>query len=60
MQCQRHEASATATTGCHVKIDHSEGARSFDWVVGMPIVIAYSAYIYRAFAGKVVITQEGY
>ena len=29
-------------------------------LVGMPIVIAYSAYIYRVFAGKVVITQEGY
>ena len=29
-------------------------------LVGMPIVIAYSAYIYRVFAGKVVITQESY
>ncbi len=29
-------------------------------LVGMPIVIAYSAYIYRVFAGKVVITEESY
>ena len=29
-------------------------------LVGMPVVIAYSAYIYRVFAGKVVITQESY
>ncbi len=29
-------------------------------LVGMPIVIAYSAYIYRIFAGKVVITEESY
>ncbi|UCE61283.1 MAG: cytochrome d ubiquinol oxidase subunit II [Phycisphaerales bacterium] len=29
-------------------------------LVGMPIVIAYSAYIYRVFAGKVVISQESY
>ena len=29
-------------------------------LVGMPIVITYSAYIYRVFAGKVVITEESY
>lgn len=29
-------------------------------LVGMPIVIAYSVYVYRVFAGKVVITQESY
>ena len=29
-------------------------------LVGLPIVIAYSAYIYRVFAGKVVITEDGY
>jgi cytochrome d ubiquinol oxidase subunit II len=29
-------------------------------LVGLPLVIAYSAYIYKVFAGKVVITQEGY
>lgn len=29
-------------------------------LVGMPIVIAYTAYIYRVFKGKVVITEESY
>ena len=29
-------------------------------LIGMPIVIAYTAYIYRTFAGKVVITEESY
>ncbi len=29
-------------------------------LVGMPIVIAYTAYVYRVFAGKVVATQESY
>ena len=29
-------------------------------LIGMPIVIAYTAYIYRAFAGKVVLTEESY
>ena len=29
-------------------------------LIGMPIVIAYSAYVYRVFAGRVVITEESY
>ncbi|MBU0717142.1 MAG: cytochrome d ubiquinol oxidase subunit II [Planctomycetes bacterium] len=29
-------------------------------LIGMPIVIAYTTYIYRAFAGKVVIAEESY
>ncbi len=29
-------------------------------LIGMPIVIVYSAYIYRVFAGKVVITEDSY
>ena len=29
-------------------------------LVGMPIVIAYTAYVYKAFAGKVGIAEEGY
>ncbi|MBN2562080.1 MAG: cytochrome d ubiquinol oxidase subunit II [Phycisphaerae bacterium] len=29
-------------------------------LVGMPIVIAYTAYVYKTFAGKVVITEESY
>jgi cytochrome d ubiquinol oxidase subunit II len=29
-------------------------------LLGMPLVIAYSAYIYKTFAGKVVISEEGY
>ncbi len=29
-------------------------------VIGMPVVIGYSAYIYRVFSGKVVVTAEHY
>jgi len=29
-------------------------------LIGMPIVIAYSAYIYKVFAGKVVVEEESY
>ncbi len=29
-------------------------------LIGMPLVIVYTAYIYRTFAGKVVITEESY
>ena len=29
-------------------------------LVGMPMVIAYTAYVYKVFAGKVVITEESY
>ena len=29
-------------------------------LIGMPLVIAYTAYVYKMFAGKVVITQESY
>ncbi|HUT93534.1 MAG TPA: cytochrome d ubiquinol oxidase subunit II [Thermoguttaceae bacterium] len=29
-------------------------------LVGMPLVIAYTAYVYAVFMGKVVLTQEGY
>lgn len=29
-------------------------------LMGMPLVIGYTAFIYRAFKGKVVLTAEGY
>jgi cytochrome bd-type quinol oxidase subunit 2 len=29
-------------------------------LVGMPLVIAYTAYVYRVFMGKIVVTKEGY
>lgn len=29
-------------------------------LIGMPLVVAYSAYVYKTFAGKVIITEEGY
>ena len=29
-------------------------------LIGMPLVIVYTAYIYRTFAGKVVVTEESY
>jgi cytochrome d ubiquinol oxidase subunit II len=29
-------------------------------LIGMPIVIAYTAYVYKVFAGKVGIAEEGY
>jgi cytochrome d ubiquinol oxidase subunit II len=29
-------------------------------LIGMPLVIAYTIYIYRTFKGKTVITEESY
>jgi cytochrome d ubiquinol oxidase subunit II len=29
-------------------------------LIGMPLVILYTAYIYRVFRGKVVLTEESY
>ena len=29
-------------------------------LIGMPLVLAYTAYIYRTFAGKVVVDEESY
>jgi cytochrome d ubiquinol oxidase subunit II len=29
-------------------------------LIGMPLVIAYTAWIYKTFEGKVVITEESY
>jgi len=29
-------------------------------LIGMPLVIAYTAYIYRVFKGKVVLTEDSY
>ncbi len=28
--------------------------------IGMPVVVAYTAYIYKVFKGKIVVTEEGY
>ena len=29
-------------------------------LIGMPLVVAYTVYIYRVFKGKVMTTEEGY
>jgi cytochrome d ubiquinol oxidase subunit II len=29
-------------------------------LIGVPILIAYTAYLYKTFAGKVVVTEESY
>ena len=29
-------------------------------LIGMPLVIAYTAYVYRVFMGKIVVTKDGY
>ena len=29
-------------------------------LIGMPIVMAYTAYVYKVFAGKVALEEEGY
>jgi cytochrome d ubiquinol oxidase subunit II len=29
-------------------------------LIGMPIVIAYTAYVYKVFAGKVRVEDDGY
>jgi cytochrome d ubiquinol oxidase subunit II len=29
-------------------------------LIGMPVVVAYTAYIYNVFKGKTVVTEEGY